>query len=190
MCNLAIPISRKNIRIKADVVQCDIPLLLSKASMKRAGTIVVMTADTLTVFGSAVPLSSTSIGHYILPIFRAPTESAVNQMLWNCSLDSPKSMVLKLHRQLAHPTSEKLTKLLKHANRTSKEYLEAVDKVTESCKICIKFKRARPRPVVSMPLASTFNETVYKNFEIFQGVYFLVIVDLATRYCFSDSVKE
>ena len=173
----------KNIHIKADVVECDIPLLLSKASMKRAGMIMDMTADMVVVFGSAVLLSSTSMGT-ILPIFRAPTESAVNQVLLNCSLDSPKTMVLKLHRQFTHATTpEKLKKLLKNANPASKEYLEAVDKVTESCEICIKFKRARLRPVLSMPLASTFNETISMDLEIFQGVYFLVIVDLSTRYC-------
>ena len=30
----------------------------------------------------------------------------------------------------------------------------------EKCKICIKYKRTKPRPVVGFPLAKTFNETM------------------------------
>ena len=41
----------KNIKIKADVVDCNIPLLLSRDSMKRAAMGINMSSDTEEVFG-------------------------------------------------------------------------------------------------------------------------------------------
>ena len=32
-------------------------------------------------------------------------------------------------------------------------------------------------------MASSFNETIAKDLKSYNGVYFLVLVDLATRYC-------
>lgn len=180
----------KHVRIRTDVVDASIPLLLSKESMKRAGMVIDMNSDTVTVLGKRVNLETTSLGHYILPIFRPPTSEMVHEVLVASSSQSVESVALKLHRQFAHPTSEKLKKLLKNANRTDAKLLDAVDSVTSKCDICLRFKRAKPRPVVSLPLASSFNETVAMDLEFTEGHIFLVMVDLATRYCLAAIVKD
>ena len=51
-----------------DVVQCSIPLLLSKCSMKKARMMVNFETDEVTVCGKVVKLRSSSSGHYLLPI--------------------------------------------------------------------------------------------------------------------------
>ena len=73
----------KSIAIKTDVVNCNIPLLLSKSSMKRAGMVIDMNDDTVTVFGKRVSLSSTSMGHYVIPIHFPVTPARIESVLIN-----------------------------------------------------------------------------------------------------------
>lgn len=96
-----------------------------------------------------------------------------------------KEKIQKLHRQFAHPTSAKLLSLMKTAGFEDSGLEKTIKEVSESCTTCIKFKRPEPRPVVSMPLASKFNEMVSLDLKVYDGVYFLVMVDVATRFCSS-----
>ena len=184
-------LANKAIRIRTDVVDSDIPLLLSKSSMKRAGMIINMNDDTVHVFGQRLPLHTSSLGHYILPIYKTPTTALVNEVLVNSSCDSDEKIILKLHKQFAHLAPDKLKKLLVSAGR-GKNFLDIVDQVSKNCEICQKFKRTRPRPVVCLPLASTFDETVAMDLKAYEGegAYFLVCVDFATRFCAASVIKD
>ena len=58
---------------------------------------------------------------------------------------------MKIHRQLAHPISNKLIKLKNSASQEwrNNENLKAeIIKVTIECSICQIFKKTSPRPVV------------------------------------------
>ena len=180
----------KNIMIRTDVVKCNIPLLLSKSSMKRAGMILNLNSDSAVIFGKNVKLETTSLGHYKLPIVRPLTLRRVEEVLIAVDDPNTRKVALKLHRQFAHPSAEKLRSLLKNARRADESLLRAVDEVTAACEICMRYKRPRPRPVVSMPMATSFNETVAMDLKSWQGVYFLVLVDLATRYCVATVIPN
>ena len=52
--------------IKAEVVKANIPLLLSKESLKRADTVLDLKNDTAEMFGK--PVKFTSSGHYCIDI--------------------------------------------------------------------------------------------------------------------------
>ena len=54
--------------ITTDIVQCNVPLLLSKKSMKKAGMVINFKEDTLNVCGKTLKLKDTSSGHYLLDI--------------------------------------------------------------------------------------------------------------------------
>ena len=56
------------VSIITDVVNSDIPLLLSKDAMKRAGTCLNFEDDRVTMLKKKIPLSCTSSGHYYIPI--------------------------------------------------------------------------------------------------------------------------
>ena len=150
-----------------------------------------MNDDTVHVFGQRLPLHTSSLGHYILPIYKTPTTALVNEVLVNSSCDSDEKIILKLHKQFAHLAPDKLKKLLVSAGR-GKNFLDIVDQVSKNCEICQKFKRTRPRPVVCLPLASTFNETVAMDLKAYEGegAYFLVCVDFATRFCAASAIKD
>ena len=51
-----------------DAVDCDIPLLLSKDTMKRANMVLRFRDDTVTVNNLPVKLDTSTSGHYMLPI--------------------------------------------------------------------------------------------------------------------------
>ena len=96
----------------------------------------------------------------------------------------------KLHRQFGHPSSSKLLSLIKNAGVVDKKLEEAVISYSDSCDTCRKFSRPSPRPVVSLPMATDFNETVAMDLKYYEGGYFLVLVDLATRFCAAASINN
>lgn len=101
-----------------------------------------------------------------------------------------QNKALKLHRQFGHPTSEKLNKLISDAGVKDSGLRKAVETVSRDCKVCCKFKKARPRPIVCMPMASKFNDVISMDLKVWGNCYFLVIVDLATRYCTATVIRD
>ena len=93
-----------------------------------------------------------------------------------------KRVSSKLHRQFGHPTADKLISLIKNSGCNNEMLKNAIIDVTKSCVTCCKFRKPVPRPVVSLPMASQFNETISMDLKSYNNVYFLVLVDLATRY--------
>ena len=67
---------------------------------------------------------------------------------------------LKLHRQFGHPTPAKLIRLIKDSGIKNSELERAVEKVSKECDTCRRFQKAKPRPVVCLPMASKFNEAI------------------------------
>ena len=63
-------ITGMKISISIDVVDSDIPLLLSKNAMKRAKTRINFENDTVTMLGRKVPMQCTSSGHHHILISR------------------------------------------------------------------------------------------------------------------------
>ena len=54
--------------IKTEVVDCNIPLLLSKSSMKKAKMVVNFGSDQVAACGRHINLKTSSSGHYLLPL--------------------------------------------------------------------------------------------------------------------------
>ncbi len=68
----------QQVRINTDVVDSDIPLLLSKDSMKKARVKLDLEHDAAEILGVRVPLNSTTSGHYCVPLI--PEEMTVNDV--------------------------------------------------------------------------------------------------------------
>ena len=70
-----------------------------------------------------------------------------------------RAIAVKLHSQYGHPIdSQKLKTVLQEASISDSELLKQIDSVTEECDICSRYRKARSRPVVSLPLARNFND--------------------------------
>ena len=127
--NLPAQIGKNKVNILTDIVDAELPMLLSKQSMKEAGTKLDFTNDTVKMFGTDIPLSFTSTGHYCIALTQKQdvinktnvSEQSDKVFLAIKDLDAMNSaqkskIAEKLHKQFGHPIdSSKLKKLVKDA---------------------------------------------------------------------------
>jgi transposase InsO family protein len=178
--------------IQTDVVSSDIPLLLSKDSMKKAKVKLDLENDCASIFGNDVQLQSTSSGHYCVPINQINVSVEETKLALVASKETELSDVIrKLHKQFAHPSAKRLKSLLQDAGVYTDEHMAYVDKVSENCELCKQYKKTPARPVVSLPLATEFNEVVAVDLKEWKpNVYFLHLIDIATRFSLAAVIRK
>lgn len=175
-------------KIDTEVVKSDIPLLLSKSSLKKAGTILDLRNDKATMFNEPVELEFTSSGHYCVNILDTfQDECAEDEVLViedNMTEKEKKKILIKLHKQFGHASADRLSQLLKSAGTSDANTLDVLQRVTEECEVCFLHKTPVPRPVVGFPLATEYNETADVDLhEIEEGkTWYLHIIDEFTRF--------
>ena len=76
----------------------------------------------------------------------------------------------KLHRQFGHATSDKLIRLLRNAKVNNIKLESEIKRVSDSCEVCLKFKKPVPRPIVALPIAKKFNDVVAMDLKSFGSV--------------------
>ena len=192
--NVTIPatIGNIDITINADIVDNDIPLLLSRPSMKKANMILDFEKDTITAFGKDIPLITTSSGHYAIAISKPANiahqlEKGTVSNITLTIKDETKNdheMATKLHRQFAHPNENKLLNLINSAGHPWSEnqnLKDEIKKISQECQVCKRYKRPPPRPIVGLPTASKFQETVALDLKFYNGKPILHMIDHATR---------
>ena len=184
-------LGNRSVFISTDVIKKEIPLLLSRESMKTAQMKLDFSKDTVYMCGEEIQLSSTKSGHYTIPLTKSTKviRAFENSRLGNFTLtvvdntDVHKT-ALKLHSQFAHPTSAKLIKLIESAGQKwceNEELKNEIKKVTGKCDTCIRFKRPPPRPVVGLPLATRVNECVGMDLKFHMNNIILHLVDHVSR---------
>ena len=73
--------------------------------------------------------------------------------------------------------------MIQNSGVKDKSLEKCIYDVNEKCNTCKKFAKPSPRPVVSTAMAQNFNDIVAIDLKAFDGKYFLVMVDLFTKYC-------
>ena len=145
-CNTA---GRKT-TILVDVVDSDIPLLLSKPDIQCLGFRLNKESDTLEGDGRVIELDTNSSGHYYLPVNNCEIEVYnVHFAIEEKSFDQKKKMIHKLHRQFAHPTAKNLKALMKNADTFDSDCEEITNSITEKCEVCKRFKRTPYPPRIA-----------------------------------------
>ena len=105
--------------------------------------------------GSHVSLVKLSTGHIGIDI--SLTDNIRPDVLFT-KKDLDKTEMMKLHRQFGHCGVDRLCRLITNAGGVAKR--NDIQEIVDNCEICVKFERLKPKPAVSMPLASEFNEVV------------------------------
>ena len=129
--------------METDIVDNDIPLLVSKSAMKKAEMKLDVVNDEAEIFGKEVKLENTSSGHYSIPL------NEVTVSLENClfadrkMLDDKKKKIVKLHKQSAHPSAHKLKTLLKDAELYDTEIGHFLDELSNTCDVCLRTKKTQ-----------------------------------------------
>ena len=117
--NIPCLIGNRNVTLACDVVDCQIPLLLSKESMKKANTQIDFKSDTVQMFGSSIKLSFTSSGHYCISLNDCSDNSMIQSALLAFSNDKSAAeklkMAKKIHCQFSHAPGHKIKALLNDA---------------------------------------------------------------------------
>ena len=189
--NVTLPCNIAGLRVDiiTDVVDSDIPLLLSKVAMKRAKTKLNFENDTVTMLGKTLQLKCTSSGHYFIPITRPLLEidGIDHIILFVKDIESKNTqekvkIVKKLHRQFSHPSGKKLYDLAKDAGIKDPEFMKILQECPSSCDFCLRYKKVEPRPVVGFSLGSYFNETVSMDIKEIESNKVLHMIDHGTRY--------
>ena len=182
-------IGKTRCNIESEVVKADIPLLLSKASLKKAGTQLDLNNDTAIMFNNPIKLHLTSSGHYCVDLIDRSNEqnfdAVQNVLLLDEDMDikDKVKMLKKIHAQFGHASSDKLKNLIKSAGHNNQKTFQMLETIVQECSTCLKHKRPGPRPVVGLPLASDYNETVAVDLhQLEPNVWYLHIIDEFSRY--------
>ena len=122
--NVVIPatIGDKHCKISTDVVDLELPLLLSKASLKKANAVIDFENDKVTMFGQNIKLLQTSSGHYSVNLRNNKKTEDSNVLVVLGEIDTKdKETAVK---KLGHASKQMLGDLLKEANVQDKETSE------------------------------------------------------------------
>ena len=68
--------------------------------------------------------------------------------------------MIKIYRQFGHASIENMTHLLNNASLLNSETSKLIEKVNNSFKTCLIYKKPSHRPVVGLSRATNFNDTV------------------------------
>ena len=192
-------IGSKKIFIETDVIDTTLPLLLSKKAMKSADTQMNFVDDTVVMFGEKQDVVLTRSGHYSVPLDnkkRILEDAASNTsriILHVAETDSKdkNKIASKLHSQFAHPSPEKLVKLVASAGMGNDiELIRAIKYISKKCDVCASYRKSAIKPIVSMPLANDFNEVVALDLKFYKGKIVLHLIDHLSRFSAAAVVKS
>ena len=91
---------------------------------------------------------------------------------------------MKIHQQFAHVPAEKLINLIRSARKSrneDKELEKELHQAQKSCSTCQVYAKAAARPVVGLPNANEFLETVTMDLKFYDSKTLLHLIDHATR---------
>ena len=178
----------KKMTISVDIVEFEIPLLISRPTMTQLGMVLDTANHTAIVDGKTIQLEFNRSGHYTIPV-NDWTNKECNvvlhlEKLAKSTSAEKMSKAKKLHRQFAHASKERLIRLMKTGGCNDKEFIKAIVKCCDTCEFCQRYRKPKPRPIVGLPKATRFNEFVELDLkEMEKGKQWILhLVDTATGY--------
>ena len=180
-------LGNEKVFIEANTVVNEIPLLMSRSSMKKAQMIINF--DMAQINGNQVKLNCTSTDHCCIPLTKLllsdkdSSQSTVvlhTTTIKNATRKELINKAVKLHCQFSHTSKEKLCKLLKQGSGfDDDEFLDLVKEPCDLCQVCQKFKRPPSRPIVGLLLADNFKQVLCMDLKeyIHNKVWILHLID-------------
>ena len=141
------------------VVSANIPLLLSRDSLKTADAHINFQDDTINIFGVKMPMIISESGHCYLSQSRpldspnSPYTVMFTSPLKGATGEQCRSRVQKFHKQFAHAHPDRLKSVVRDSGIDDTDIMHMIDGVSASCNKCKRFEPT-PRPAVSFPLAT------------------------------------
>ncbi len=181
--------------ITLDIIQSDIPLLLSKSEMKRLGISLNMKDDSGTINGKPLVLTTTSAGHYVVDLLQE------NEMIETVNItelenDNEKEQIkalAKIHKQFGHRPKKVFVTILKEAGKWDDRFSVMIDKIMEKCEGCLLRRRTPDRPAVAPPMSNDFGQILtidLKVWDMHKGVYIMYMIDQFTRFQVASVIRS
>ena len=172
--------------VEVDIIDSDIPLLLSRADMKRLGIGIDVKNDKVTVHDKPIPLVMTSAGHFTIDLIGKEDVPIMEQVcvvdLMNEDEKTQMKLLQKLHRQFGHRPKRVFVKLLQDAGKWCQKFSDMLDQIMEGCEGCVMRRKTPDRPSVALEMASDFNEVICMDLKFWGDKYILYIIDCFSRY--------
>ena len=193
MIEIPCNVGGRKIYIRTIIVSGEVPWLIGRETMEKMDMRILVKENRVELGkleGIRVKTRRDRKGHMRMALINKVKKESVWVDLGRDHKEREKK-VRKLHLQFGHPGWERLSKLIEESKGEEnqgngvemEEIRNSVKKVTEQCEACIKFKKTPARPVVGMALAKKFNEVVALDLGEVEGRKFMVMIDLATKYC-------
>ena len=202
-------------KLVAELVDSDIPLLVSKNAMEKCGVVLNFADKKTTAFGITRRMVETSLGHPIvgvLPKTPAPFEEELLMAMGHTSEevmavrdiklgknDNKKlprkqqvEVIKKVHKQAGHQSKEKFLKFLQNSSIEWDKGLlrEELDKLSKNCVGCILKKRKPDKPAACIPVADGFNQCVGMDLKIYPDGVILYVIDMWSKLIQGRFVKS
>ena len=148
------------------------------------------------MFDEYIDVCVSTNGHYavnILPEKVCNFDSVDHCLIFEIddNNNTKRSKILKLHKQFGHASSNNLKNLLKNAGLLTIEISKLVDEISKNCVICNTHKKPSPRPVVSLPRATKFNQTVAIDLHsLDKNIWYFHMIDEFTRFSNAAIIKS
>ena len=169
-------IAQTNCSNEVEIIDTDIPLLLSKPCLQKADTVLDLKNDKVKMFNKNVDFKLSSNGHYPVNILPNDVshfhETEQILILEQCTSEAEKIKIstkihrqfeqytseaekikisTKIHRQFGHTFPDNMKPLLTKSKLLHQKISTLVDKIYKGCNTSI-YMRPTPKPVVSVKL--------------------------------------
>ena len=181
-------IENKNIILIVDgVEQDDLPCLLSKESMKKAGVIIDIANDQATFFDKKIRLQENDAGHYIIKLQDYQYDDKHCSVMWSGEGKTDDELMQdlkRMHAGLGHPSQETFERMLRNDGSFNKNVHFILNKLYEKCMTCLKHKKSKSIPKVAPPMSQDVNDTITLDLKLYPklGKNILYIIDDFSRY--------
>lgn len=181
------------------VVDNDIPLLLSRESMKRMRMKIDSEHDKVYALDGEDDLLITKTGHMVIPIGRCDTSQAVKskeshqELTYLLDVKDSNSCAKHLHRYFAHGSTTKLAKFVQTMNLPNeKDIIQALKNIEKECQFCLQHKsREVPHRKVAVPMGNKFNDVLAMDLKMLNcGEWIIHMIDPVTRYAGASAIKS
>ena len=177
------------------VEQDDLPCLMSKEGMKRAGVIIDVKRDVATIFDKEVKLKENEAGHYVIELEDYDYDTEEHAVMWTGAEKNEDQIVrelTKIHKGLGHPSQKALERMIKADGSFSKSVDNALNKIYENCSTCLQFRKGKTTPKVAPPMAYEVNDCMTLDLKLYPkwGRNILYMVDDFSRYMTAVPIKD
>ena len=201
LLEIPVKLQGKKFYLATEILQGDLPWLIGKRTMKKMGMKLNLKDHNVSIEdlgGIVVELKEDKHEHLRINVIKRRMEEELLLEGWKGkSKKEIKGAIMKLHLQFGHGSGEKIWKLTEDAKWSDGmqedeigEVRKLVNELIGSCEVCRKYKRNPAKPVVGFSWSKVFNDIVAVDLGEMDGSKFLLVVDMATRYCQAYWIRD